>query len=36
VIIYFIVRPAEPSDHALDDKTRQGEAPMEPMRHGPA
>ena len=35
VIIYFIVRPAQPSDHAFEDKTRQGEAPMEPMRHGP-
>jgi uncharacterized membrane protein len=36
VIIYFIVRPAEPGDRELPAETREGEAPMEPMRHGPA
>ncbi|HEY7620250.1 MAG TPA: PLDc N-terminal domain-containing protein [Solirubrobacteraceae bacterium] len=36
VIVYFIVRPAQPSDHAFAAETQEGEAPMEPMRHGPA
>ena len=35
-LIYLIARPAQPSDHALVAETREGEAPFEPMRHGPA
>ncbi len=35
-LIYLIARPAQPSDHELVAETREGDAPMEPMRHGPA
>jgi hypothetical protein len=34
-LIYLIARPAQPSDHELIAETREGDAPFEPMRHGP-
>jgi hypothetical protein len=34
-LIYLIARPAEPSDRELIAETREGDAPFEPMRHGP-
>lgn len=36
VIVYFIARPPQAGDRGFPAETAQGEAPLEPMRHGPA
>ncbi len=36
VIVYFVVRPPQTGDKYLPPEAGEGDASLEPMRHGPA